>query len=617
MSIVRSYVYQDAIKDFAQEIRSQMFTGNLGGLQRAIERLLDSTINQGRGGDVVDAVEQGLVADGTTDNSLKLQELVDDLGAAGGGIIRFPAGTYKFESTIDINKYSYIAIIGEGIDKTILDFTFMPLAAPSAFIQPGDYNTFSGFTLLGPARLSGSQGINLGNTTYPANSMLIYSVKVQDFDYGMVGQNGQNLIMYDIYVNDCANAGIGIGDWVNALIENVFIDGAQDWGLYVSKPWTTTPQNIHLRNIHIKNTNGTGLYWTHVTGGSAQNIYIENCAQVRDCALSVSLSTMCKFSEIYIKDTPLVGAIFLSCNGMQVQNMWVEDSLGDNYRLTNMSPGCVFTSCSSGGAGGVGFKIANTRGMVMSGIEIYDTTGNDMELTAPIDVIIQGLDTDSNGHTKIDHPEYITFVGDDVNSPTKLPQVEGIKNFNSDISNGVPAVKAEGTLSFTGMPLVGETFNINGQNITLVSNLTWYDQVVIGVDLATTVYNIQLYFNTYSTQKGNVEALSNGVNSVKFTWKTGGAAGNAIVFTEALTNCTADGGGTLGGTTLGVDELVNFIAKSDGEVKFKKISSSGGGGGNAPLPSSSDMILVWTDTDDSKIYLVINDGGVAKKTQFV
>lgn len=49
-------------------------------------------------------------------------------------------------------------------------------------------------------------------------------------------------------------------------------------------------------------------------------------------------------------------------------------------------------------------------------------------------------------------------------------------------------------------------------------------------------------------------------------WGVAGVVGNAVVWTEGLTNCTFDGGGTLGGTHKGIAAATRIHAPSDGDI---------------------------------------------------
>jgi hypothetical protein len=61
---------------------------------------------------MIDVTTRGLIADNVTDNSPALNALIASLPAS-GGVLFFPAGNYRFHSTVPINKSS-ISLIGEG-----------------------------------------------------------------------------------------------------------------------------------------------------------------------------------------------------------------------------------------------------------------------------------------------------------------------------------------------------------------------------------------------------------------------------------------------------------------------------------------------------------------------
>jgi hypothetical protein len=118
------------------------------------------------------------------------------------------------------------------------------------------------------------------------------------------------------------------------------------------------------------------------------------------------------------------------------------------------------------------------------------------------------------------------------------------------------AVAAQGTLSLTGLPSDAETFQINTTVMTARSAgpLT-ANEFLIGADAATTAKNIVTALTTTSTEKDNLTAFTGASvpTDVVIAWGAIGVGGNAVVFTEALSNATADGAGTLGGTIAGSD----------------------------------------------------------------
>jgi hypothetical protein len=125
--------------------------------------------------------------------------------------------------------------------------------------------------------------------------------------------------------------------------------------------------------------------------------------------------------------------------------------------------------------------------------------------------------------------------------------------------------RARGTLTLTGQPTAGQTFVINTTTITAKASGAGADEFNIGSTVAETCTNIAAAV-TAGTESGNI--IGWGVDQTAvFQWQTPGTAGNAIVFTEAMSNTTADGGGTLGGTIAGRD-LTPDRSFGPGQYKF-------------------------------------------------
>lgn len=148
----------------------------------------------------------------------------------------------------------------------------------------------------------------------------------------------------------------------------------------------------------------------------------------------------------------------------------------------------------------------------------------------------------------------------------------------SDFNVGVAGVRAIGTMTFTDVPVVGQTFMLDGQGVTLVAGPTiGLDEVEIGTDAAEQGNYVARDFNAHATKNNTAFAVSDGAGNVKFISVESGVAGNAISFTESMSNCTVDGSGFLGGTVLGVDPINNFtVDKSTGDTHIKgNLTSSG------------------------------------------
>jgi hypothetical protein len=104
----------------------------------------------------------GLDNTGTNDCAATLQAWLT-AGTATRVILYFPAGTYKFASTVTIPSSGYYTWQGDGIFNTIFEASF---ASGDMFVVNAWYNTFAyiGFTTT-ITRTSG-YGINFGNVSY-------------------------------------------------------------------------------------------------------------------------------------------------------------------------------------------------------------------------------------------------------------------------------------------------------------------------------------------------------------------------------------------------------------------------------------------------------------------
>lgn len=129
---------------------------------------------------------------------------------------------------------------------------------------------------------------------------------------------------------------------------------------------------------------------------------------------------------------------------------------------------------------------------------------------------------------------------------------------NTPSHGGVVSVRtaraAVGTLTFTGLPTAGETFVVGTRTYTFVSAGASVDgQVNIGADATATASNASGAINgTHAANTENPDASASATDGVvAVSASSAGPDGNGIVFTEALSNATMDGGGVLGGSQAG------------------------------------------------------------------
>lgn len=117
----------------------------------------------------------------------------------------------------------------------------------------------------------------------------------------------------------------------------------------------------------------------------------------------------------------------------------------------------------------------------------------------------------------------------------------------------VNAVAATGIITMAGIAIAEETFVIGAQTFTWKAARSVAGEVTIGADAPAAVTNLVTAITADIT---DVTAADGAGDTVDLTAATKGVAGNSIVLTEASTNMTVDGSGTLGGAVAGVDGTV-------------------------------------------------------------
>lgn len=111
------------------------------------------------------------------------------------------------------------------------------------------------------------------------------------------------------------------------------------------------------------------------------------------------------------------------------------------------------------------------------------------------------------------------------------------------------AVRASGTLTFTGNPLNTETFTINGVTFTAKTSGATGDQWNIGANATANAAAVVTMVNASTTAKikGVIKAAS-AAGVVTFTCLVPGVIGNLCTLTESLTNATVSGANFASGT---------------------------------------------------------------------
>jgi hypothetical protein len=262
------------------------------------------------------------------------------------------------------------------------------------------------------------------------------------------------------------------------------------------------------------------------------------------------------------------------CHDLSLENIWLSNQSG-------------YTS------NGI-YIDGSTYNLLIDNITCSNMTTWDINIdNKPKNVQIVNYASSKTGYTGINNIDSATIIGNEMETPTKLPFVSGIDNRGADIKSGIAGVKAIGTITFTGDSIAGETLTINGQVHTFVASISYLpNEIRAGSPSTTAAARVAAYFNYNSTQAGNLFALAVG-STVQFIAKRPGVAANAYSFTSTCANATLDGAGFLGGTFLGINPIDTFtVDDTTGNTYIKGDLTVDGTIGGLPFttvqPSAGD-----------------------------
>lgn len=239
---------------------------------------------------VIDVTKHGVVADGVTDCTSKVQSLI-----SAGAFIYFPKGTYYFASPVNVNV-SDVTITGDGLATVLL--------------LKGNGFTFSQFrctleNLKISCKGNNSFGVHVTGSYCTFSHLMVqdYSTNVvNSFLLGEAGQGCWYNIFNDILINDINNTtrnGIGFKCYstVNNVFNDIIIHGKHE-GLWFDSDKTVgySTDGAQLENINIT-TCDRAFYINDCTA-----IYIDNTImdQLTDYGLTITKGGNINLTECYI-----------------------------------------------------------------------------------------------------------------------------------------------------------------------------------------------------------------------------------------------------------------------------------------------------------------------------
>lgn len=270
----------------------------------------------------------GATGGGTADDTAAIQSAMTAAATAGGGVVYFPAGTYRLTS--GLTGSTQVTLIGDGAGETILRQT--------------------------------STSANV--ITYTTSSGALSSVTVAGLQLQGPGSGtGVGLAM---------SAASGTAQVLSCAVRDVLVVSMGSHGIYIQTPVATT-----LENVQVRTGSGHGFY---LTGGTS--VTLETCYASSNHQVGFYLSSMA-YSALSGCGAVSCGAGYLVSGGSNVSLSGCGAELiaagsgqdGTSFKVSG-GVGHTLASCYSNQNSAVGFWITGSAtGVTLASPYEYNPTG--------------------------------------------------------------------------------------------------------------------------------------------------------------------------------------------------------------------------------------------------
>ena len=217
---------------------------------------------------LIDVKTLGVVGDGVTNNTSKLQEILNSVVVNGGGAIFIPAGVYL---TNPLTVYSNTVIYGEG-------------AASVIKLLPQNLEPAEHWAIL---RMKGTpdnkiRNVHIKNLFIDGNKDK-HVGKPGSFHETVTFDWGENSSITNLTIVDTIHNGIQVDGARNILIANNTIINADGWGIHLSDNGEgferRTEDTLVVNNVVMNSGFRTNRGGIDQNPSSANNIFINNLAK--------------------------------------------------------------------------------------------------------------------------------------------------------------------------------------------------------------------------------------------------------------------------------------------------------------------------------------------------
>ena len=198
------------------DVNKQYVDNRVASLENSIEGILqrvdnEKIINARLGyGDL-----QPCLCNGTNDDSVQLQKMVDYLSANGGGTVYIPSGVYTQKS--QINWKTGVSLIGDGQGRSILKVVHVGNGEDFGFASIG-------YDKSNLAQIKQEKMKNCRFENFEIDGSGMVNIKYNSYGKGLYLVYLYNCVFRDIYLHDMSATGLGIDFLCNTIIDNVTVD---------------------------------------------------------------------------------------------------------------------------------------------------------------------------------------------------------------------------------------------------------------------------------------------------------------------------------------------------------------------------------------------------------
>jgi hypothetical protein len=477
----------------------------------------------------VSVLDFGAVGDGTTDDTVAINNAIIAVNAAGGGTVFFPEGTYLVTdvgNNVAISLLSNVTLNGDGINATIIKLKNNGNAHVINATSVSNV-AITNLTVDGN-RASQSLGVHCIRGG-GVDGYFIENVEAkQAYAYGIGFQTGtfKRIKLNNVYIHDTGLDGIDLknknSDNEDVQYSNITI---RQWGLDTTatvqtcmdirgvaelvnidarNPGNNTCYGIRFRDGETSSVNGLGGHKSSLT-----NFFID----MGTTTLSVGLGIVAR--DVTVSNGHIQGGLFgvlVQDSGARVSQVTVTGTSGRAWTLDNQGSGldaddCVLTACQAHDCAAQGFTVRTNRCQLIGCYSYSNDRGMVIESTADNTRIIGGDVTrnTTSGLTTSGTNDSIRNVNGFVNevtliSPNLAIDATGSKAFT--IAHGMdvtPALKDVSLALLLNTAVVDyvvaffqvtsvDSNNVSGRVLVSTASATGGAVINVGVKISTKAY---------------------------------------------------------------------------------------------------------------------------------